>query len=505
MKLRRVFSWTGSITLALAGCSTPAHSRPRVVAPAAAQAQAKTQAPAHREAVKPEIDNPAPAPAPAAVPEAAPEPVKPAAHVPFATWLKEHAPEGASIVDHEGTLQVFHTSKAGETVDAIAVKYLDIDDIYFSTDLAKAIAKTNQVKGRTDAPVKEGTRLAIPGILTAPYKTGDAARLGWPADGALKGLYLRGQTVGREMFTHILDRMAERGINLVSIDTKDYDGWVTYPSKVALAREAGVIQHPPIRDLPRAIRYAHSKGIRVAMRVSCFEDEAMSKAKPDLAVRAKWNGPYKNGWMDPSNPEAQGYLIDLVKEALDAGADEIQLDYVRYPVLGIKNADFHLQERGLTQVKVITDFVKKVHAVTSAKKVPLALDVFGVIAFGKRVDIDALGQDPPLLAQEVEVLSPMVYPSHYATGFRGWDVPGDHPEIVGIGVKAIEEQIAAAGVKDGAKIRPWLQAMNYKSPTYSPGYLVNEIKASNDNGGAGWMMWNPGQEYGYTWQAVPKH
>jgi hypothetical protein len=206
--------------------------------------------------------------------------------------------------------------------------------------------------------------------------------------------------------------------------------------------------------------------------------------------------------MDPSNEAAQGYLIDLVKEGMDAGADEIQLDYVRYPVLGIKNADFHLPERNLTQIKVITEFVKKVHAVTSAHKVPLALDVFGVIAHGNRADIESLGQDPAVLASEVEVLSPMVYPSHYDKGFMGWDEPGNHPEIVGIGTKGIVAQITAAGVKKSARIRPWLQANNWKSTNYSPAYIATEIKTARENGGSGWMMWNPSQEYGYTWQAV---
>jgi hypothetical protein len=422
-------------------------------------------------------------------------------------WLHERLPAGGAIADGDDhAVAIAHTTEGDkETLDSVARKYLDLTDVYFAADLAAAIAKTNGTKGRTDAPLKPGVRLVIPHLLSEPYKTGDAERLGWPEDGELTGLYLRGDTAGRSMFVHILDRMQERGINLVSIDAKDYDGLLTYPSKVPLAIEAGVIKHPPIRDLARMIRFVHKRGIRVAVRVSCFEDESMAKAKPDLAVRAKWGGPYKNGWMDPSNEAAQGYLIDLVKEGMDAGADEIQLDYVRYPVLGIKNADFHLPERNLTQVKVITEFVKKVHAVTQAHKVPLALDVFGVIAHGNRADIESLGQDPALLASEVEVLSPMVYPSHYDKGFMGWDEPGNHPEIVGIGTKGILAQIAAGtkgSTRPTAKIRPWLQANNWKSTNYSPAYIATEIKTAHDNGGSGWMMWNPSQEYGYTWQAV---
>jgi hypothetical protein len=145
-----------------------------------------------------------------------------------------------------------------------------------------------------------------------------------------------------------------------------------------------------------------------------------------------------------------------------------------------------------------------VHEVTKARGVPLSLDVFGVIALGKRIDIDALGQDPPVLAPECEALSPMVYPSHYAKGFMGWDEPGDHPEIVGMGTKGMVEQIEKAGVKGGAIIRPWVQAMYYKSPTYGPNYLGQELKSASDGGGMGWLMWNPGQDYEYAWRAVKK-
>ncbi|MGH7280727.1 MAG: putative glycoside hydrolase, partial [Polyangiaceae bacterium] len=280
-----------------------------------------------------------------------------------------------------------------------------------------------------------------------------------------RGLYVRGQTAGRADFAQMLDHMAARGIDTVVLDAKDYDGLLTYPSKVALANEAGAVKAPPIKDLGAKIREIHGHGLRVAMRVSCFNDELMAKAKPLISVRSKGGHAYGMGWLDPSNPGAQDYIFSLVKESLDAGADEIELDYVRFPVLGIKNADFHLQERNLTKISVIRDFVHRVHAMTRARGVPLSLDVFGVIAFGKRTDIDGLGQDPVVLAQECEVLSPMVYPSHYDPGFAGFDTPGDHPELVGMATKKILEQIDNAKVQHPAKIRPWLQAMAWKSPT----------------------------------------
>jgi len=78
-------------------------------------------------------------------------------------------------------------------------------------------------------------------------------------------------------------------------------------------------------------------------------------------------------------------------------------------------------------------------------------------------------------------------------------VPGDHPEIVGIGTKATVQKLAGTG----AKVRPWLQAFNWKSPAYSPKYLADEIKSGDESGASGYMMWNPGSEYSTAWAAVP--
>ena len=318
----------------------------------------------------------------------------------------------------------------------------------------------------------------------------------------MRGLYIRGVTAGRKDFGAMLDKMTAHGINAAVLDAKDYDGFLTYPSRVAIANETGAIKDPPIDNLAAKIREIHQKGIRVIMRISCFHDEIVARNKSSLSIMSKAGRPYRLGWTDPSNPGAQQYIKELVRESIDAGADEIELDYVRYPVVGIHNADFQLKERGLTQTKVITAFVHDVHAITRAHGVPLSLDIFGVVAFGKKADIDGLGQDPALLAAECEVLSPMVYPSHYTEGFAGFDVPADHPEIVGTSLRLMSQQIAS--VPHAAILRPWLQAVPFETPHFSASWVAAEARSSDTHGGSGWLMWNPGQGYGAVWAAVQK-
>jgi len=413
-------------------------------------------------------------------------------------WLKSRLPEGGEIVESSATPGIVHVARAGDSFVKIAESYVELTSVYFARDLNKAI----HAEGSIDptATPKAGDRIVIPSVVKRAPKSADEERLGWPEDKVLRGLYIRGPTVESPLFMGLLERMTERSINLMVLDAKDYDGLLTYASKVPLAVESGATKRAPIRDLARTIRFIHERPIRVAIRISCFEDELVAKAKLSLLPLSKWKRPYPIGWLDPANPEAQQYVLDLAKEAMDAGADEIQLDYVRYPVLGIKNADFDLTKGKTPKPIVIRDFVRKVHELTQARKVPLSLDIFGVVAEGQREDINMLGQDPALLAPECEVLSPMVYPSHYRSGYQGWEIPGNHPEIVGIGTRKILKQIKKA---QGALVRPWLQAVNYNSPDYGPPYLAEEIRSSVQAGGSGWLMWNPAQTYTVTWSAVP--
>lgn len=412
-------------------------------------------------------------------------------------WLSGKLPGGGAIVD----ASVVHTIRTGETWESIADAYLELTSVYDATELAKKIASEN-LPGSKKGPTA-GLRVVIPNVLSSAPKN---ASIGAPKDGILKGIYVRGSTAGSKSYPALLDRVAAHGMNAIVLDVKDYDGPLTYPSKVPLAVESGAVEDPPIRSYARAVRFAHERGVRVIARVSCFNDQLMAKAHPGMAIRGVSGHPYRNGWLDPRSERAQEYVVDLVSEAIAAGADEIQLDYVRFPVLGMKNIDFGLDTKKDPNAKidVISRFVDKVHAVTRAHGVPLSLDVFGVIAFGNDVDMQNLGQDPVALATRAEFLSAMVYPSHYDPGFMGLDEPGNHPELVGLGVKHMLAGIEARGEDPArvAKVRPWLQAMHHKSSTYGPGYIQTEIRTGDEAGGKGWLLWNPGQVYDVSWQAV---
>jgi hypothetical protein len=350
-------------------------------------------------------------------------------------------------------------------------------------------------------PLVLGSSVEIPHLLSAPYKEPDEDRLGWPPDKALRGVFVTG-AYAQIRWVDTLDKLAARKLNAVVLDGKDYEGPVNYPTKVPVALETHAFIEPRIPNLARALRFAHARGIVVIMRIPCFHDPWAAKKAPRLSLQGNWGGPFPMGWLDPTNVEAQDYVIGLVEESIAAGADEIQLDYVRFPVQAKSISSAVMPKPNGDRSRANRDFIRRVHEVTSKKHIPLSLDIFGVTATGDQSDIDKLGQDIGTIGAEAEVLSPMVYPSEYSPGYRGFDQPGNHPEIIGIGTKAAVAKLRAAK-NDKTIIRSWLQASSYKSTNYGPDYILKEAKSAEANGGVGWLLWNPGNDYWAAWRAFP--
>lgn len=435
------------------------------------------------------------APAPAAPAPAAPAP---AADVrsSFADWLRGRLPPGGRVVvsDTGTTVSVRHSVSAGDTALTIAKAYVDLTTVYRAKDLAGEIAAAH-------APPAPGSEIEIPHLITEPYKSPNDERLRWPPDVALKGVFISGIFAG-SFWPETIDKLADRKLNAVVLDAKDYMGTVNYPTRVKLAVDSGAAQDPPIADYSRAIRFAHRRGIHVIARIPCFHDPWAARRIPRLSLMGRNGKPFEMGWIDPANDEAQAYIIDLVREAVDLGADEVQLDYVRFPVQPSGVRDAAMPAADGHRSAAIRAFVRRVHEVTRALRVPLSLDLFGVTATGTASDIEALGQNIGIVGSEAEALSPMVYPSHYARGYSGFDEPGNHPEIIGIGTRAAIEKLKAAGISNTI-VRPWLQASSYKTSNYGPQYIRDEIKSAEGNGAVGWLLWDPSNSYWAVWQALP--
>jgi hypothetical protein len=416
----------------------------------------------------------------------------PAAPEMLSAYIARKLPKGGKVVGDPPTIS--HEVQAGETAASIATAYIELTEMYRDEDLAVALTKAN-----TD--LAPGTTLTIPRPLRQIPRTPIAERLGWPDDRILRGVFVTG-SYARIRWADTVDKVEDHGLNAIVLDGKDYEGYVNYPSKAKIALESGAVRDENIPDLARAIRYAHWHGVRVILRIPCFHDPWADKHLPGsrLSIRYTPTGkPIHVDWIDPTNTEAQDYAIELAKEGIEAGADEIQLDYVRFPVhLAMKVA---VLPPRIERSKHIRDFVKRVATVTKEAGIHLSLDFFGVAATGERDDIEALGQDIPVVAPEADAISLMSYPSHYGKGYRGFENPADHAEIIGIGNRMALEKLKPTHAQ--TVFRTWLQAFPLGVTHYGSGYLKAQATSAETSGGHGWLMWSPSCEYAPVWNGWP--
>ena len=156
--------------------------------------------------------------------------------------------------------------------------------------------------------------------------------------------------------------------------------------------------------------------------------------------------------------------------------------------------------RGYQRSDVITAFLKKAYAELHPTGVLLSLDVFGVMAWQRPVDLSHTGQDIVGMAKYCDVLSPMIYPSHFF-GMDNIAHPGDAPEhFIGESMQRFELITKGSGVV----IRPWLQAFHWRTKTYSPEYIKVQVATAKEKGGIGFLFWNAANDYSKPYEAMPE-
>jgi hypothetical protein len=154
---------------------------------------------------------------------------------------------------------------------------------------------------------------------------------------------------------------------------------------------------------------------------------------------------------------------------------------------------------------VITGFLKKAYGELHPTGVLLSLDVFGVMAWQRSVDLSHTGQDIVGMAKYCDVLSPMIYPSHFF-GMDNIAHPGDAPEhFIGESMERFELITHPDGNRSsGVVIRPWLQAFHWRTKTYSPEYIKVQVATAKEKGGIGFLFWNAANDYSKPYEAMPE-
>jgi hypothetical protein len=299
-------------------------------------------------------------------------------------------------------------------------------------------------------------------------------------------------------------------LNAIVIDVKDYTGKVTFRTSSALIKEIGS-EEPRLGDLAQVVERLHQAGIYVIVRIAAFQDQHLVKVRPDLAVKDPQGGIWRDrrslGWVDPASPEVWEYIIEVAREAADAGADELNFDYVRFPTDGKLSALRYpvFNEGRVSRREVIQRFFGVLTTALRPTGKQLSADLFGLTTV--RSDDLGIGQILEDALLYFDVVSPMVYPSHYARGFLRYQNPAAHPyEVVHYSLASATARrdrlarIVAALTEDSGSvsiggIRPWLQAFDLGAP-YPPKGIRRQMQAVQDAGlPYGWYLWSPSNRY----------
>jgi hypothetical protein len=229
-------------------------------------------------------------------------------------------------------------------------------------------------------------------------------------------------------------------------------------------------------------------------RIVVFKDKRLYNAYNsryavwDMVSASSWKGNPREYWNDPYSDFVRNYNIEIAEEAQRAGFDEIQFDYIRFPSDGaIDRCHYRFKKtEDIYKSEILACFLKEAK---NRIKIPLSVDIYGFNAWfhmGNRI-----GQDAEKFSEIVDIICPMVYPSHYGRNF--FADATDSVKPYNIVLESIKR--ARKITMDNVVIRPYLQAFNLLSPTWGPDYIRSQLKAALEGGSNGFAFWNAGGNY----------
>jgi hypothetical protein len=218
---------------------------------------------------------------------------------------------------------------------------------------------------------------------------------------------------------------------------------------------------------PAVIKMLKDNGVFTVARVVCFQYGLKTIPAPAEYLRA----------------------LDLVIEnAGKAGFEEIQLDYIRF-------ADERMPYSREEKYAYIGQVLARARAIADKYGAILTADVFGRIAYHPH---DRIGQRLEEMAPFIDIVYPMLYPSHFT----------DSPHRMGNPGFTIREGVEKSAERlKGTKVRtiPWIQAFAYNlgySRMNLTDYIAAQIEAGENASSKGWIAWNAHGRYDELFTAL---
>jgi len=318
-----------------------------------------------------------------------------------------------------------------------------------------------------------------------------------------KGIYVSSAYINKKL-NDAIDLIDSTELNAIVIDIKSDGGYITYRMDHPLAKEIGACTST-IGDIDATIKKLKDHGIYTIARIVSLKDPVLAEKRKDLALKNKDGSIFRDSsglaWVNPYEDEVWEYLLEICKQCVNVGFDEVNLDYIRFATdKGMSNVDFGPKAEEMTRIEVITEGIRKICEVIKPMGAFVSCDVYGAI-ISSSTDARIVGQSYFNMAKYLDYICPMVYPSHYGNGYYGLDYPDTHPyELVYHALMDSQKVLYMIDpAENKAIVRPWLQDFTATwvshHLTYGKEEVRAQIKGVYDAGYSEWLLWNAGVSY----------
>ncbi|RAP75540.1 putative glycoside hydrolase [Paenibacillus montanisoli] len=319
----------------------------------------------------------------------------------------------------------------------------------------------------------------------------------------IKGIYVTAHSAGGSRMESLLKLLDITALNSMVIDVKDDYGYITYPTQNPELLKLGKPKKY-IGNVSQMMERLKKHNVYPIARIVVFKDTVLARSHPELSFRrhdgSVWQNGKKDSFVNPYRKEVWDYNIAIAKEAVKLGFKEIQFDYVRFPEGFEKKADSLVFNKTKDKrVDTIAAFVKYAKSQLEPLGVRVSVDIFGYAASVPAAE--GIGQDFVKISKHVDVISPMVYPSHYSTGWFNVKDPDKNPyaTIKGAMLDTHKKLKPIGSYKP--IIRPWIQ--DFTASWLGKGHYIKygkaevdaQIKALNDTGIHEYLLWNANNRY----------
>lgn len=372
--------------------------------------------------------------------------------------------------------------------------------------------KPNEVE-TTYLTVQLESILRIPDSFPKKFVYDSGRDFPYPEDG-VKGVFSTAHSAGGSRLESLTELINTTELNAMVIDIKDDHGNVT----LDIDSDNELIEQMTnniISDPEALMDHLEENDIYPIARIVVFKDSILAQEKPEWSFTNDngevWVNRRGESFVNPYLKEVWDYNIEVAIEAAKLGFKDIQFDYVRFPE-GFETRDRELNyshgHYGSDSEDVIsmeyrnqavTDFVAYAREQLQPYGADLSVDIFGYAAVVR--ETPGIGQSFPAIAKEVDVISSMIYPSHWGLGNLDVAIPDLDPYQVVYNYSIIENEIMEELGEDAPISRPWIQdftasylgAGYYK--TYGAQEVSEQVRALNENGITEFLLWNAGNRY----------